>query len=139
MIGTGRDFRIFNEDVLSGLSGLRDCSVQCVVTSPPYWGLRDYGTHGQIGLEPTPESYVTRMVAVFREVRRVLARNGVLWLNLGDSYFKRGPCGTVGVVALRLNRRFVGVEINPEYAAMAEARIENDAPLLNRRQIGDAA
>jgi DNA modification methylase len=65
---------------------LRDGSVQCCVTSPPYWGLRDYGTPGQLGLEPTPEEYVEHMVEVFREVRRVLRDDGVLWLNLGDSY-----------------------------------------------------
>jgi len=61
-------------------------SVHCVVTSPPYWGLRDYGEAGQLGLEPTPEAYVESMVAVFREVRRVLRSDGTVWLNLGDSY-----------------------------------------------------
>jgi DNA modification methylase len=61
-------------------------SVQCCVTSPPYFGLRDYGVEGQIGLEPTPDQFVAEMVAVFREVRRVLADDGTLWLNLGDSY-----------------------------------------------------
>jgi DNA modification methylase len=61
-------------------------SVHCVVTSPPYWGLRDYGSPGQLGLEPTPEAYVESMVAVFREVRRVLRSDGTVWLNLGDSY-----------------------------------------------------
>lgn len=65
---------------------LADRSVQCCVTSPPYWGLRDYGADGQLGLEPTPEAYVVSMVAVFREVRRVLADDGTLWLNLGDCY-----------------------------------------------------
>lgn len=63
-----------------------DESVQCVVTSPPYWGLRDYGVDGQLGLESTPEEYVAKMVEVFREVRRVLKNDGVLFLNLGDSY-----------------------------------------------------
>lgn len=61
-------------------------SVQCCVTSPPYWGLRDYGTAGQLGLEPTPEEYVARLVGVFREVRRVLRPDGTLWLNLGNFY-----------------------------------------------------
>ena len=65
---------------------LADNTVQCVVTSPPYWGLRDYGVDGQLGLEPTPEEYVGNMVTVFREVWRVLKDDGVLWLNLGDSY-----------------------------------------------------
>jgi DNA modification methylase len=61
-------------------------SVHCVVTSPPYWGLRDYGEAGQLGLEPTPEEYVANMVEVFRGVRRVLRDDGTVWLNLGDSY-----------------------------------------------------
>ncbi len=65
---------------------LADRSVQCCVTSPPYYGLRDYGIDGQIGLERTPEEYVSSMVGVFREVRRVLADDGTLWLNIGDSY-----------------------------------------------------
>ena len=68
------------------LKEIPDGSVQCCITSPPYWGLRDYGHDDQIGLEETPGEYVFQMVEVFREVRRVLADNGVLWLNLGDSY-----------------------------------------------------
>jgi DNA modification methylase len=80
------NYTIINADVLDGLSKLDDCSVQTCVTSPPYWGLRDYGVDGQLGLERTPEEYVARMVAVFREVRRVLNDDGTLWLNLGDSY-----------------------------------------------------
>ena len=63
-----------------------DKSIHTVVTSPPYWGLRDYGTDKQIGLEPTPEEYCANMVAVFREIRRVLRDDGTVWLNLGDSY-----------------------------------------------------
>jgi DNA modification methylase len=78
--------KIIVSDVLEGLKGLPSESVQCVITSPPYWGLRDYGTEGQIGLEDTPEEYVERMVGVFREVRRVLRADGVLFLNIGDSY-----------------------------------------------------
>jgi DNA modification methylase len=72
--------------VLSTLAKLPDESVNCCVTSPPYWGLRDYGVAGQIGLERTPEEYVAKMVAVFREVRRVLRKDGTCWVNLGDSY-----------------------------------------------------
>ena len=75
-----------NGDVIACLRSLPDACVQCVVTSPPYWGLRDYGVEGQIGLEPTPEEHVERMVEVFREVRRVLRDDGVLWLNYGDCY-----------------------------------------------------
>jgi DNA modification methylase len=66
-------------------------SVHCCVTSPPYFGLRDYGVAGQIGLEPTPDAFVAEMVAVFREVRRVLRDDGTCWLNLGDSYVTSPP------------------------------------------------
>ena len=80
-------------DVLEQLATLPDESVHCAVTSPPYWGLRDYGTAGQLGLEPTLDEWVSRMVAVFREVRRVLRRDGTCWLNLGDGYATGGHDG----------------------------------------------
>ena len=73
-------------DALDVLRALPDQSVDCAVTSPPYFGLRDYGVDGQYGLEPSPAEYVERMRAVFAEVRRVLADDGTLWLNIGDSY-----------------------------------------------------
>jgi DNA modification methylase len=73
-------------------------SVHCCVTSPPYWGLRDYGCAGQIGLEPTPQEYVAKMVEVFAEVRRVLREDGTCWVNLGDSYASTPPgCKNGGV------------------------------------------
>ncbi len=72
-------------------------SIDCCVTSPPYWGLRDYGQDGQIGLEPTPQAYVARMLEVFREVKRLLKDDGTLWLNLGDSYASgKGTCYNPG-------------------------------------------
>lgn len=80
-------------DVFDGLQLLPSESVQCCVTSPPYWGLRDYGVDGQLGLEKTPEEYVQKMVDVFREVRRVLKDDGTLWLNLGDSYVANATGG----------------------------------------------
>ena len=73
-------------DVREKLKELDDRSVQCCVTSPPYWGLRDYGESDQLGLEETPEEYVDNMVKVFREVKRVLKDDGTCWLNIGDSY-----------------------------------------------------
>jgi len=73
-------------DCREALKAMPDESVHCVVTSPPYFGLRDYGVDGQIGLEPTPDEFVAAMVDVFREVRRVLRKDGTCWLNLGDSY-----------------------------------------------------
>lgn len=78
--------RIINADVMEGLRQLADESVHCCVTSPPYYGLRNYGVDGQIGLEPTPDAFVERLVEVFREVRRVLRTDGSLWLNMGDTY-----------------------------------------------------
>ncbi len=78
---------ILTGDCREMLKTLPDGSVNCCLTSPPYFGLRDYQVKGQIGLEQTPDEYVAQMVVVFREVRRVLRADGTLWLNLGDSYF----------------------------------------------------
>ena len=78
--------RIIQGDCNDVLRTLPDLSVQCCVTSPPYFGLRDYGNDAQIGLEASPGEYVEKLVDVFREVRRVLRDDGTLWLNLGDSY-----------------------------------------------------
>lgn len=78
--------QILSGDVIEQLRTLPSESVHCVVTSPPYWGLRDYGYPSQIGLEATPEEYLDRMVEVFRHVRRVMHASGSLWLNMGDSY-----------------------------------------------------
>lgn len=80
---------IINGDAAS-LSSIPDKSVNCCITSPPYYKLRDYGVDGQIGLEETPEQYITRLVEVFREVRRVLRDDGTLWINIGDSYCGSG-------------------------------------------------
>jgi len=80
-------------DARETLATLPAESIHCCVTSPPYWGLRDYGEPGQLGLEPTPEEYVQRLVGIFREVRRVLRGDGTLWLNLGDSYATSGVAG----------------------------------------------
>lgn len=77
---------VYQGDCRAVMAGMEPESVHCVVTSPPYWGLRDYGEAGQLGLEPTPELYVAAMVEVFRAVRRVLRADGTVWLNLGDSY-----------------------------------------------------
>ena len=77
-------------DSLKILKTLPDNSVHCCVTSPPYYGLRDYGMAGQIGREPIPEQYIGRLVEIFREVRRVLRADGTLWLNIADSYAGSG-------------------------------------------------
>ena len=80
---------IINRDCLAALRDLPDESVNCCVTSPPYYALRDYGMDAQIGREDSPEEYIRRLVLVFREVRRVLTADGTLWLNIADTY-----CGT---------------------------------------------
>ena len=87
------DFRVIVGDCIEGMRSLPDQSVHTCVTSPPYFGLRDYGMAGQIGLEDTPDAFVARLVDVFREVRRVLRDDGTLWLNLGDSYAGGGTIG----------------------------------------------
>ena len=85
--------RILIGDCRDVLRTLPAESVHCVVTSPPYWGLRDYGVAGQIGLEATPEAFTAELVGVFRELRRVLRSDGTAWLNLGDSYSGSGKGG----------------------------------------------
>jgi DNA modification methylase len=85
-IGAVVSYELYQGDAIEVMRTLPANSVQCCVTSPPYFGLRDYGHDGQIGLENTPDAYIAKLVEVFREVRRVLRDDGVLWLNLGDSY-----------------------------------------------------
>jgi DNA modification methylase len=86
-------FRILVGDCRARLNELKDGSVQTCITSPPYWGLRDYGEDAQIGLESDPDTYVKELVQVFADVRRVLADDGTLWLNIGDSYAGSGKGG----------------------------------------------
>ena len=94
--------KILNTDALSGLLELENGSVDCIVTSPPYWGLRDYGVDGQLGLEKTPEEFVNNLCDIFDKAKDVLKDDGTLWLNLGDSYFntqnsnRNGKSGTIG-------------------------------------------
>jgi len=80
------DSTVLEGDVCLALARLPSESVQCVVTSPPYWGLRDYGIEGQIGLEPTLAGFIQALTAVFADVKRVLKPDGILWLNIGDGY-----------------------------------------------------
>jgi DNA modification methylase len=116
-------------DVLDGLRTLDAGSVQCCVTSPPYWGLRDYGVDGQIGLEPTPEAFVAKMVEVFREVRRVLREDGVCFLNIGDSY-------ATGTTANRQQSPNPGVGANCPEAQNSVARIGTPAGLKTKDLCG---
>lgn len=81
-------------DVLEGMARIPDASVNCIVTSPPYWGLRDYGTEGQIGLEKTFQEFLDRLLAAFDECWRVLRKDGTMWVNMGDSYAGSGGRGS---------------------------------------------
>ncbi len=138
-------FRIVQSDVIAGLRQLPSASVQCVVTSPPYWGLRDYGIPastwsdgwtGCLGLEPTPDLFIEHMVEVFRHVRRVLHPSGTLWLNLGDCYITnphgngttfdpKYACGRQREGDTRANRtnRPESIGLKPKDLAMIPARV----------------
>ena len=104
-------YRIIEGDCIDGMRTIPEGSVDTCVTSPPYFGLRDYGHDGQIGLEETPEAFVAKLVDVFRDVRRVLRDDGTLWLNLGDSYAAHfsGNNGYNDGRSNRAERRAVGV------------------------------
>lgn len=102
-------------DALTYLRTLPDASVNCVVTSPPYYGLRDYGVTGQLGLEASPRAYVDAMCAVFSEVRRVLRDDGTLWLNVGDSY-NNSPRGNTDVANFTKSRKDGGLGWTQEHA-----------------------
>jgi len=81
-----RESTVFQGDADVLLKQLPSDFFRCCITSPPYWGLRDYGIEGQIGAEEEPSDYICRLVAIFEQVRRVLTEDGTLWLNIGDSY-----------------------------------------------------
>ncbi len=95
--------RIICADALDGLKTIESDSVDMCVTSPPYYGLRDYGVNGQIGIEQTPEAYIARLTEIFAEVRRVLKKDGTLWVNIGDSYAGSGK-GPMTIAANSKNK-----------------------------------
>lgn len=101
-------------DVFDMIKQLLDQSVHCCVTSPPYWGLRNYNVDGQLGLEPTPDEYVQRMVELFREVWRVLRNDGTVWLNLGDSYAANRPSENPSPTNTRNKTGHYGKQILPK-------------------------
>lgn len=94
------DAQILTGDCQTILPTLPAESVQCCVTSPPYWGLRDYDHPAQIGAESSPEEYVRNLVSIFRQVKRVLHKSGILWLNVGDGYARNGGTGNHGPNAI---------------------------------------
>lgn len=96
-------------DCLETLKQMQNDKIDCCITSPPYWGLRDYNVDGQLGLEKTPEEYVAKMVEVFHEVKRVLKKEGTCFLNLGDSYYGSHSMGTCDNKAMGLQKH-IGME-----------------------------
>jgi DNA modification methylase len=122
-----RTARILVGDVREKLRDLPDQSVQCVVTSPPYFGLRDYGDEGQIGLESSPADYIAVLVATFAQVRRVLRADGVVWLNLGDSYAgswgaQGRPQGETGEMASRSVIHARQIHAHPKFGGLTGTR-----------------
>lgn len=107
--------RVVFGDAVERLRELPDGSVDCVVTSPPYWQLRDYGHEGQLGLEATPRAFVERLADVFDEVWRVLSPRGTCWVNLGDTYLSVA-------VAVEYGRRGLGIELCESLAPEIERR-----------------
>jgi DNA modification methylase len=119
------DIGIHVGDCLEVLRTWPDACVDCCVTSPPYWGLRDYSVEGQLGLEPTLEEYIAKMVAVFAEVRRVLKPTGTLFLNLGDSYTGGKGGGAKGDEHGQMHKgaRIVPNGLKPKDLCMIPARV----------------
>ena len=125
-IGTKTEATFITGDALTELGRLPDNSVDCCVTSPPYYGLRDYGIDGQLGLESTPDEYINNLVAVFREIKRVLKNDGTLWLNIADSYAGSGKGrngdGSENLKTINLNSRGSKIGVIPKTTISAEIK-----------------
>lgn len=120
---------VYLGDALDVLRQFPDESIDCCVTSPPYFGLRDYGSDGQIGLEQSPEDYIAKLVDVFREVRRCLKNDGTLWVNTGDTY-------ATGSAARRQQSKNPGVGANNEKAQNSVPRVGTPSGCKTKDLIG---
>lgn len=127
---------ILHNDALTALRTLDDESVQCVVTSPPYWGLRDYGVEDQLGLEDTPDEYVRALVVVFDEVWRVLRNDGTVWLNLGDTYSAHKDCKSVGQTLAAGGSRENAHVIAKGKSVSRNSRVMKSVGLKNKDLVG---
>ena len=107
--------KVYLGDSLEIIRTFPDESINCVVTSPPYYGLRDYGMDGQIGLEDTPAQYIGRLVDLFREIRRVLKKDGTIWVNIGDSYAHTGIAGSGGISKVQCGNPGSYFKINKKF------------------------
>lgn len=120
---------VYLGDAIEVLRQFPDESIDCCVTSPPYFGLRDYGSDGQIGLEQSPEDYIAKLVEVFREVRRCLKNDGTLWVNIGDTY-------ATGTAARRQQSKNPGVGANNENAQNSVPRVGTPGGCKTKDLIG---
>lgn len=127
--GTPQLNAIHNCDALKLLGNMPSQSVNCIVTSPPYFGLRDYGMAGQIGLEETPQQFVAKLVELFREARRVLRDDGTFWLNLGDSYNNSGMSDTSNVGG------FTGDRIRNGKKGIMDSRKRNQITTMSSKNL----
>jgi len=145
-----KDGKLFCCDILEGLKAIPDNSVNCVITSPPYWQLRDYGYPEQWGLEPTFNEYLEHLWSLMDEIHRILKPNGTVWINLGDTYstqsgacaaLKRCPeggtildpfngSGTTTLRAEQLNRKWIGIDGSEKYSKIAKKEIEKEREQL---------
>lgn len=115
---TGLSAKLILGDVRETITHLDAESVQSCITSPPYWGLRDYGSENQIGQESTPEEYVESLVSLFREIRRVLRGDGTVWLNIGDTYVGTGDKGKSKDPKAPKNRNGQTIALNHKVAGL---------------------
>jgi len=117
--------KIHNIGCLEGLKKLKRESINCCVTSPPYWALRDYGVEGQLGLEPTFEEYITKLCDIFDEVKRVLKKTGTCWVNIGDTYMGNSSYSENGRQGYEQKTGMINKEkwIDPKYKAAGTSRL----------------
>lgn len=129
-------YNVLVGDVRTQLAEIADNTVQCVVTSPPYWGLRDYGNDGQIGLEQTPDEFISELVFVFREVWRVLSDEGTLWLNIGDSYSSHKDCKSTAQTLAMGGASEAATVIDKGKSVSRNSKVLKSVGLKNKELVG---
>ena len=129
-------YQLYHGDCLETLKTFASESINCCVTSPPYFGLRDYGVDGQIGMEHTPDDFVNSLVTVFREVRRVLKDDGTLWVNLGDSYSAHKDCKSIGQSLAKGTTRENAHVIEKSKNRTSDSKMLKSVGLKNKDLIG---
>jgi len=130
------NIKIYQGDCLETLRKIPDTSINTCITSPPYWGLRDYGESNQLGLEDTPEEFVENLVKVFREVKRVLRDDGTVWLNLGDTYSSHKDCKSTAQSLAKGTQAEVAHVIDKGKSVSRNTKKLKQAGLKNKDLIG---